>query len=579
MTVLFSFLPTCLIAESAKEDDLQVRIKVEKDWLLLPMKGSANYQNTNILDEDGKLVFSADTLLADFKPDWRAAVNVSKYKGQELVLPYKNLKGKPSIFQSDNPAWRKSYTDRARPLFHLTAKEGTMGEPCGMIFAEGKWHAFFLWNPYAMNRKPPYFVAHAVSDDLTLWSYEPPIFIPEFNGTSFLYPMGGSVYRDNSTDSYVFAWRFSDGTVKLGRSKNLKTIDSFVDVAILSGGTSVPNIFFDDAKKLWYLLSAKNAKVQVVVSPDLKDWILSSEIDVDFLSPSMAKVVDSDSPNYILFNGDGRYLIGDFSDGTFKAVEKKNELGKESRIFFGNVFGANFWRNAPNNRLLASTMLAQPEDLLRDVGQSFSNTMSLPYQMRIASTSQGYRLRASVLSEITEYFDDASDALGVTSMNFRSNIFSLPDAVGNYFALIFTFDTTNLDSFSLAVGVSTFEFNKKFNGFYFKRVEELLSFQYLNDRFRNGFIDIMMFVDSYDYEALFLNGQAVVFFGDSFLNPEQEIKIGAKGLIYLDKVSRIPILSTTQSQRGKIAREYLERLKKEAEEQKKQSSQNEGEDN
>ncbi|MBQ6533649.1 MAG: hypothetical protein IJI37_00620, partial [Opitutales bacterium] len=95
------------------------------------------------------------------------------------------------------------------------------------------------------------------------------------------------------------------------------------------------------------------------------------------------------------------------------------------------------------------------------------------------------------------------------------------------------------------------------------RVETIRNIQKLSEPLPGGYLNVLVLLDSYSYEALFLNGAAVVFIGDSFINPEQQIKIGAKGGMYVDKVSRIPILSTTQKQRGEIAKRRLEALERE----------------
>ena len=74
----------------------------------------------------------------------------------------------------------------------------------------------------------------------------------------------------------------------------------------------------------------------------------------------------------------------------------------------------------------------------------------------------------------------------------------------------------------------------------------------------------------FEIEAVFLDGSGVAFIGDSFINPEQQIKFGATGKVFLEKVSRIPILATTQIQRATMAKKYLENLKKLEEEKKLQ---------
>ena len=231
-----------------------------------------------------------------------------------------------------------------------------------------------------------------------------------------------------------------------------------------------------------------------------------------------------------------------------------------------------FFRNAPNGRSLAVPFIAQPPSLLRDVGQSFLNVMGLPYELRLVDAREGLRLRAGLLPEIVEYFGEAEDALGVSHMDFQSNIFTLPDATGNNFALTFTFDTSQIDTFCLGAGILRFDYSKKYQSFIFRRIEDVKSTQALPDPLSSGFHDVMMFVDSYLIETLFLDGSAVAIIGDSFINPEQQIKIGATGRIYLDKVSRIPILATTQAQRGDFARKYLDALKKLEEEKAKESA-------
>lgn len=562
---LILLLPFCLIASDKKKtSDSEMTLLIEKDWILLPMHGREKYRKVEVLNKDGEAVFSVSTLITDSKPNWRSPVNVSKYKGKELTIKYGDLKKTPSITQTDTPPWTSSYTNRARPLFHLTAKEGFMGESCGLIYRDGKWHVFYLNNPYVMNPRGPYFVCHAVSDDLTQWFYRKPIFIPNFDGKSFLYPTGGSVMGDSN--GVHFLWRFSDGSVRYGLSTDLESIEWKGDIPAMSGGKSSPDIFFDDEKKVWVALSEKDKIVSLFTSKNLKDWELSDSINLPFYAPSIHKMLlvgAETSVKYLLMNADGHYVIGDFNGTKFKKIS--SDL---LRIFYGDVYGVKFFRNAPMSRNLAMPFIAQPADLMRDVGQSFVNVMALPYDMRLADAKEGLRLRVGILPEIIDYFGEAEDALGVSSMNFQSNIFTLPDATGNNFALAFTFDTTHSDTFSLGSGVSRITYSKRYQRFDFRRVEDVRSYQPTPDPLSVGFHDVMMFVDSYLIATLFLDGSAVAFIGDSFINPEQQIKFGATGGVYLDKVSRIPILATTQAQRGEIARKYLE-LEKQREAEKK----------
>ena len=563
---LLFLLPLCLVASDKKKNYSETTLKIEKDWILLPMHGQEKYHKVDILDDEGKAIFSASALLTDSKPNWRSPVNVSAYKGKEITIKVADLEKSPSITQTDAPASTTPYTNRARPLFHLTAKEGVMGESCGLIYRKGQWHAFYLNNTLAMNPRGPYSVGHAVSDDLTQWFYRRPIYTPDFNGKDFVYPTGGSVASDEN--GVHFLWRFSDDSVRYGVSTDLETIEWQGEISAMSGGKSAPDIFYDADKKVWVALVEKNKKVDLYISKDLKDWNKTDTIDVPFYAPTIHKMLLSGaetSTKYVLINADGHYVVGDFDGEKFKKISPQL-----LKIFYGDVYGVKFFRNAPKGRNLAMPFIAQPADLMRDVEQSFVNVMALPYEMRLADAIEGLRLRVAVLPEIVDYFGEGEDALGVDTMSFQSNIFTLPDATGNNFALVFTFDSTQVNTFSLGAGISRITYSKKYKCFDFIRIEDIRSSQPITDPIKNGFHDVMMFVDSYLIEALFLDGSGVAFIGDSFINPEQQIKFGATGKVFLEKVSRIPILATTQAQRGAMAKAYLEAQKKLEEEKKLQ---------
>ena len=170
---------------------------------------------------------------------------------------------------------------------------------------------------------------------------------------------------------------------------------------------------------------------------------------------------------YVSWSGDGSYLVGDFDGAKFS----KN-FDSPARLFFGDARTAQFWQNAPDGREIVSARIEQPGDLMRTVGQSFSQSLSLPWEMRLADTRRGFRLRASIPSEIVEHFGQPQDALGIPFLQFRSNLFSLPNAVGNNFAVVFTLDTRELNGFSLRAGVAKFGYSKTHEIYEITRIEE-----------------------------------------------------------------------------------------------------------
>lgn len=568
--VFLTVLPLLAAGAGAKKPrafsgTADVKIKIEGNFLLLPMKGNEDYNKISLADEDGNVLFKVSALLTDETPQWFAPINVSQFKGKELSLTYQKLGYEPSFRQVDEIGFRDHSRDRGRPTFHLTSKDGYMGDICGLVCSGGKWHAFFLYNPFAMNGQPPYSVAHAVSEDLINWTYEPNFMSYEVvDGGGTVYPTGGDAFFDKGNKSGLF-------DTENGAFLVLEKSDGSTWLAPLSGGVNVklsgvggrslggPSVFYDGASKQWVLVKCvENGKVKRVdfyVSPNLSDWKYASGFEADFPSPTICKMSasgnDEDS-KYVLWSGDGRYFVGNFDGSKFST-----DFAEPQRVLFGDVKSARFWRNAPDNRNIVAARVDQPGDLMRTVGQAFSQSMGTPWDVRLADTKQGYRMRVSLPTEIVAHMGQGSDGLGLPSMAFRSNVFMLPDAVGNNFIVVLTFDTRLLDGFSIRAGVAKFGYSKGGKYFETTRIEDVKHIQPFPDGLPDAPTSAMVVLDNYSAELFFQDGSAVVMMGDSYLNPEQKIKVGCNGEMVIYRVTKIPVLPTTEAQRAAAARELM----------------------
>ena len=63
------------------------------------------------------------------------------------------------------------------PAFHVTGKVGWINDPNGLIYFNGRYHAFFQHHPYDTKWGPMHW-GHVVSDDLTNWTYLPNALTP-----------------------------------------------------------------------------------------------------------------------------------------------------------------------------------------------------------------------------------------------------------------------------------------------------------------------------------------------------------------------------------------------------------------
>lgn len=81
-----------------------------------------------------------------------------------------------------------------QPAFHITGEAGWINDPNGLIFFNGRYHAFYQHNPFDTKWGPMHW-GHVVSDDLTNWEYLPIALFPGddcdkngcFSGSAIVY--------------------------------------------------------------------------------------------------------------------------------------------------------------------------------------------------------------------------------------------------------------------------------------------------------------------------------------------------------------------------------------------------------
>ena len=129
---------------------------------------------------NGEKIQEADICLGKYA-DFYACMDMQMYIGQTLEIEGADEDEQWLAVCRDK---RPSNDDPFRPWLHFCPETGWMNDPNGLVFANGKYHLFYQWNPYGVIWGNMHW-GHAVSDDLLHWKHEPMAMAPDQYGTVF----------------------------------------------------------------------------------------------------------------------------------------------------------------------------------------------------------------------------------------------------------------------------------------------------------------------------------------------------------------------------------------------------------
>ncbi len=171
---------------------------------------------------------------------------------------------------------QKFYNELYRPQYHFTAKDGWIGDPCGLTKYNGKYH-FFWWG-------------HAISDDLVHWKQ---LDWPMLGGTGFSYFTGSIIVDKDNTSGFntrnkipmIAIYTSAQSTGEQNQSISYCNSDDVTYnrfqyysgnpvIDINSNSFRDPDVIWYEPTKSWIMsvVLADERKVNFYASKDLKTW-------------------------------------------------------------------------------------------------------------------------------------------------------------------------------------------------------------------------------------------------------------------------------------------------------------------
>lgn len=385
---------------------------IARRYLLIPIKTGAT-QRKVVLEIDGREVVTNDMELADGEPDWWAPMDMSAWRGKTATLIVDRLRDDSralsSIQASDAfPDETTLYREPLRGQFHFSPRRGWNNDPNGLVFFRGEYHLFFQHNPYGWNWGNMHW-GHAVSRDLVRWTELGDILAPDalgpmFSGSAVVDRANSSGFGSQKNPPQVLIYTAAgDPTVQcLAYSTDGRTYTKFSGNPVVpqfTGGNRDPKVFWHEPTHKWimtlYVETNKTHTIHFLGSDNLRNWTLLSRTDGYFECPDFFELpVDGNRSRskWVLTAASSEYQVGSF-DGTRFTPETSKLPGHRGKGFYAAQTFSDIPARDGRRIQIGWFQTATP-------GMSFNQSMTIPLELKLASTPEGPRLTWTPVREL-----------------------------------------------------------------------------------------------------------------------------------------------------------------------------------
>jgi sucrose-6-phosphate hydrolase SacC (GH32 family) len=317
-------------------------------------------------------------------------------------------------FNSGNDLYDELY----RPQYHFTPEKNWHNDPNGLVYYDGEYHMFYQYSPKG-NEWGYMHWGHAVSIDLIHWEHLPIALYPDndsedkefctaFSGSAIVDDKNLLAKQTGDIKTLVAFYTSKDCGQRIAYSTDKgRTWEKFAGNPIIpfdeNDDARDPKVFWHEESQKWVMVlyrktttDDKSKGVSIYTSENLTDWQWKNHIVGFYECPDLVKLPVTNRPEeskWILFDGDGSYLIGDFNGEIFAP-----ESAKIKSDFGSNYYATQTWSNVPakDGRTLQIAWMRGGEF----TGMPFKGQMSFPCEISLTKFSFGYKLVRKPVKEI-----------------------------------------------------------------------------------------------------------------------------------------------------------------------------------
>lgn len=396
---------------------MEKRIRIEEEYLYLPICAGKPEKLLEIFTEEGKKVFEFKipvdaSIKQDYPFNYFARFSVKKFTGKTLILEgnapegfWKEVVNAP--FQEEKVS--------GGPSTHFVAEHGWINDPNGLVYADGIYHLYFQYNPFNTSWENMCW-GHAESRDLLHWKQGDTVLFPDENG----YMFSGSGLKNEKgllglpKEALIFFYTAAAGDTVWSTGKEFTQRIAYS----LDGGRTLEKlegVFLDtvchenrDPKVFWHeesdayimVLWLEKNDFGIFRSKDLVHWEMSDRLMLSgaWECPDLFQVADEQGEKHWLFwSADGFYFWGEFDGYCFLTD------GVRHKAWINRVPYAAQSYSGIRDRVVLVPWLRIPND-----GRYFTGAMGMPRELSCR------RERGELLIEqrpVHEFFEAARPVL------------------------------------------------------------------------------------------------------------------------------------------------------------------------
>ena len=272
-----------------------------------------------------------------------------------------------SVF-ADKPT--KLFDELHRPQFHFTPEKNWNNDPNGLVFYKGEYHLFYQYNPFGKEWGYMHW-GHAVSTNLVNWEHLPIALFPDNDSkdkdSCTAYSGSGLIDHNNVTGlqkgeektillfytsqkcGQRLAYSNDKGRTWLKYEKNpIIAFDATDDARD-------PKVIWHEPSKQYVMVlyrrpnsSDKQKGISFYTSKNLIDWEFKNHIVGFYECPDLVELPvnrRADDKKWVLFDGDGSYVIGLFDGEKFIAETPKLQSDFGKNYYAMEQYSRNRWTN------------------------------------------------------------------------------------------------------------------------------------------------------------------------------------------------------------------------------------------